>query len=93
MEIKNEDFKEIELFCPTYSAGKDMNFVAFRTADDFKIPVKFNIYWSYFFMHVLFLFSLKDFIYFFKILSIYFNRIAIISIASSICSHVKMVIF
>lgn len=44
MEIKNEDFKEIELFCPTYSAGKDMNFVAFRTADDFKIPVKFNIY-------------------------------------------------
>ena len=33
MEIKNEYFKEIELFCPTYSAGKDMNFVAFRTAD------------------------------------------------------------
>ncbi len=39
MEIKNEDFKEIKLFCPTYSAGKDMNFVAFGAADDFKIPV------------------------------------------------------
>lgn len=46
MEISNDDFKEIELFCPTYSSGKSMNFVAFGTADDFKIPV-FTNYESY----------------------------------------------
>ena len=29
MEINNDEFKEIELYCPTYSTGKDMNFVGF----------------------------------------------------------------
>ncbi len=42
MEINNDDFKEIELFCPTYPAGEDMNFVAFGSAEDFKIPVFTN---------------------------------------------------
>ena len=42
MEINNDDFKEIELFCPTYASGNDMNFVAFGSADDFKIPVFTN---------------------------------------------------
>lgn len=42
MEINKDEFKEIELFCPTYPTGEDMNFVAFGSEDDFKIPVFTN---------------------------------------------------
>ncbi|MDO5849483.1 MAG: hypothetical protein Q4P18_08100 [Methanobrevibacter sp.] len=42
MEINNEEFKEIQLFCPTYPIGEDMNFVAFGDENDFKIPVFTN---------------------------------------------------
>ncbi len=42
MEINDEEFREITLFCPTYSSGDDMNFVAFGDSENFKIPVFTN---------------------------------------------------
>lgn len=42
MEIDNQEFENITLFCPTYPTGEDMNFVAFGNSEDFKIPVFTN---------------------------------------------------
>lgn len=42
MEINNEEFKNITLYCPTFPNGEDLEFVAFGDANDFKIAVFTN---------------------------------------------------